>query len=313
MSFEQRLAVVLGAFFLDLIFKDPDYPCHPVRLLGKSVSVSEALFYGMRGKRLAGLLSYISVAVFWGGVGFVLKDYWWGHLFFLYSFVAAGQLWKEVEIVADFLEKGRLDRAKERLAMLVTRDVSSFGENEIVRSSVETLAENTSDALFGPVLFYLLGDLPGLFVYKVTETGDSMVGYKNKRYKEFGLVFAKMDDLFNFVPSRLCALFTVLASYVLGLNVRQAVSCVLKHAGLHSSPNAGYPEAAFAGALGIRFGGVYSYFGERVFKVPIGEDRTGPSQEILKRALVLSRVTVLLFILSLPAVQLLRETLYLPF
>ena len=307
------MAVVLGAFFLDLIFKDPDYPLHPVRLLGKSVSASEALFYGMGRKRLAGLLSYLSVAVFWSGVGFALKDYWWIHLFFLYSFVAAGQLWKEVEVVADLLEKGRLDQAKERLAMLVTRDVSAFGEREVVRSCIETLAENTSDALFGPVLFYLLGDLPGLFVYKVTETGDSMVGYKNERYREFGFVFAKMDDLFNLVPSRLCAIFAVAASSILGLNVKQSIHCVLKHAGLHSSPNAGYPEAAFAGALGIRFGGIYSYFGKEVFKVPIGEDITEPSLEVLKRALVLSKVTVLLFILSLPAVQLLRETLRLPF
>ena len=295
MPLECRLKLLIVAFLIDAVLGDPHYRLHPVRLIGCSVKLGESLFYDSQ-KKLAGVTCYLFLALFWLSLGFILEGYWFFHLFFLYSFLATGQLWKEVRKVAKLVDEGELDCARSKLSLLVTRDTTDFREDEIVRTALETLSENTSDGFFGPVLFYLLGGLPLLFLYKFTETADSMVGYKNDRYLHFGWAFARADDVLNFVPSRLCALFVVFSSFVLGFNFKSAFYC-LKYASLHESVNAGYPEAAFAGALGIRFGGFYRYFGRRVFKFPLGEDEIKLDTNALERGLCLSVTSVVLFML----------------
>lgn len=301
MSLEYRIKLLVFAFFIDALLGDPHYRLHPVRLIGDSVELGERLFYGFKHKKLAGFVCYALLALMWLLLGFALEGCWFLHLFFLYSFLATGQLWKEVREIGKLVKKGRLNRARSKLSLLVTRDTSTFGEDDIVRTALETLSENTSDGFFGPAFFYILGGIPFLFLYKFTETADSMVGYKNDRYLHFGWAFAKADDILNFVPSRLCALFIVFSSFVLGFDYKNATRC-LKYASLHESLNAGYPEAAFAGALGIRFGGFYRYFGKQVFKFPLGEDNIVPNVNSLEKGLFLSVTSVVLFMLFACAV-----------
>ncbi len=296
MNLHHRALILGGAFLLDMLLKDPNYPLHPVRVVGGSIGYAESLFY-RRGTRLEGFATYLLVASFWMCLGYVLDKWWVAHLFFLYSFIAPSQLWKEVVSVARCLERGDITGARGRLGMLMTRDTTCLSGEDAVRCALETLAENTSDAFFGPALAYLVGGLPLLFLYKATETGDSMVGYRNERYRHFGFFFAKADDVLNLIPARLCFLFCCLGALVLGLDWRGSLRLV-RYAPMRESPNAGWPEAAFAGALGVMLGGVYSYFGREVFKFPIGEDRETPTCIHIYRGVALSAVSCVMFVLS---------------
>ncbi len=297
-----RLPVLCAAFALDLVIGDPSYPLHPVRLIGKSISQIERVIYPLAPGYLGGFLLFAVCSVFWTAVGFLLAPFWWAHLFLLYSFLAEGQLIREVISVARSLSCGELDRARSLLSYLVTRDTGSFDASEVSRCALETLAENTSDGFFGPAIAYLVGGLPLLLLYKVVETGDSMVGYKTERYRRFGFFFARADDLFNYIPARVCALFLALAAPMLGASPLYVLRRTFHMASLHESPNAGWPEAAFASILGIRFGGVYVYFKRKVFKTPLGEDKTLPPDvaSIYAGALI-SLCSCILFTLSCAA------------
>ncbi len=286
MSFEERVLVLGAAFFLDLALGDPEYRLHPVRLIGGTVSLAERLLWRPRG-RLWGVAAALGVVFLWVAVALFLSGFLPAELFFLYSFLAQGELLRRVWRVCWLAASGRVQEARNSLSLLVTRDTEVLDGQELVRCSVETLAENTSDGFFGPAFYYLLGGLPLLFAYKVVETADSMVGYKSERYRDFGWAFARLDDALNFVPSRLCALFVCFSSLLLGWGFAGPLGR-LRFARLHESPNAGYPESAFSGALGVRLGGFYSYFGKLVFKVPLGEDKAPPTFDVCARALILS-------------------------
>lgn len=197
MTFEQRCVIVVIAFAIDVILKDPDYKFHPVRLIGKTVSHAEQIFYPLRNKYMAGTLCFFFLSSFLAYfLSYFEREMGVLRYFFVYSFIAAGQLWKEIGEIDLYLKQKSKEKARKKLSFLVTRDVSGFSSTDIVKTSLETLAENTCDAIFGPLFWYLLGGLPMLFAYKVIETGDSMVGYKTERYREFGFAFAKLDDVF---------------------------------------------------------------------------------------------------------------------
>ena len=299
MSFEDRALVAVLAFFLDLILKDPNYSLHPVRLIGKTLTFFEGPFYRINGGYLGGFLCYIFTVAFWLVLSFVFRSFLPLELFFVYSFVAAGQLWKEVEEIERLLKVGRMGDAKRRLSFLVTRDVEHLSKKGVALTALESLAENTSDGILGPLFWYVVGGLPLLFMYKVTETGDSMVGYKNERYRRFGFFFAKMDDLLNLVPARLTAIFVAFGCYMLSGRVKDVLRCCLKGASLHESPNAGYPEAAFSGCLGVFFGGWHRYFGRWVFKVPVGVYFDEVPEDVLERGILLSKLSTLLFLITI--------------
>jgi adenosylcobinamide-phosphate synthase len=168
--------------------------------------------------------------------------------------------------VARLVEKGRLAEARSRLGRIVGRDTEGLPAPEVLRGALETVAENSSDGVVAPLFFLGLGGVLGWgpllgLAYKAVNTLDSMVGYRNERYENFGKASALLDDLANWVPARLTVLLVAAASALLGEDGRGALRVAWRDGRLHKSPNSGYPEASFAGALGVRLGGTNTYAG----------------------------------------------------
>ncbi len=268
----------LVGYLLDLLLGDPPGWPHPIRFLGRVIEGWEEVFY--RPRVLEGALFWLAVmgtafAVVLGVLGVVAiipqKAGAAILAYFVYAGLATRSLHYESRRVEEALARGTLEEARARLAMVVGRDTTELGPEEIRRAVIETVAENLADGVVAPMFFTLLLGLPGLFLYKAVNTMDSMVGYKNYRYARFGMVAARADDVVNFLPARLTALLMVLAAAVVGLDPRGAWRILRRDARVASSPNAGWPEAAMAGALGVRLGGPSTYFGQAVDKPYIGD------------------------------------------
>jgi adenosylcobinamide-phosphate synthase len=268
----------LAGYLLDLLLGDPPHWPHPIRLLGRVIEYWETLLYQPRvaagalcwlavmGTTCAGILGVLAAATALpGAAGAALLTYC------LYAGLATRSLHQESRRVEGALTRGDLEAARTRLARIVGRETAHLGPEEMRRAVLETVAENLADGVVAPMFFALLLGLPGLFLYKAANTMDSMVGYKNDRYAKFGKVAARADDVLNFLPARLTALLMVVAAGALGLNPKAARHILRRDAGCASSPNAGWPEAALAGALGVRLGGPSTYFGRVVDKPFIGD------------------------------------------
>jgi adenosylcobinamide-phosphate synthase len=194
-----------------------------------------------------------------------------------------------------------LPEARKSVSKIVGRDPSHLDESGVSKAALESLAENASDGIVAPVLWYALLGLPGLAVYKAINTADSMIGHKSEKYLHFGWAAARLDDLVNIPASRLTGLLFAVASRPLDLQeVKRVIAIMRRDAPKHGSPNAGWPEAAMAAALGLRFGGPRSYAGERVDLPWMGEGRTTMNRDDIKRGLKLfSRAMWLLLALLL--------------
>ena len=284
------VSAVLG-IILDIIFGDPDWIPHPVVLIGKLISAMEKLLRRVspatpEGMQKAGLViaivvpavSFIVSAVllyaaykinFW--LWFVLNTFW------SFQIPASGCLARESKKVYDGLEKNDLQGARKQLSYLVGRETSELSETEVINAAVETVAENTSDGVTAPVLFMFFGGTPLGFFYKAVNTLDSMIGYRNEKYEYFGKYSAKLDDIMNFVPSRICGLLMVVSSFICSENHREAWHIFRRDRKNHLSPNSAQTESVAAGALGIQLGGPHVYFGKVVDKPFIG-DKTRESQ-----------------------------------
>jgi len=268
----------LLACLLDLLLGDPpDWP-HPVRLLGRIIKYWESTLYQPRVG--AGALFWLAVMgttviLIFGVLGLIaLLPPWLGLvvlIYFLYTGLAMRSLHLESLRVEAALERQDLDGARANLAMIVGRETGRLTPEEVRRAVMETVAENLADGVVAPMFFTLLLGLPGLFFYKAANTMDSMVGYKNYWYAQFGKVAARADDVLNFIPARLTALLIIITAALLGQDWRGACRTLWRDRGHAASPNAGWPEAAMAGALGVRLGGPATYFGRLVEKPHIGE------------------------------------------
>ncbi len=272
--------LIISAFCLDLLFGDPRPLPHPVVHIGRLVNRLELLLAGMIGRRrdtgalLVFLTLLISGGVAWGlialgglfapAVGFAIS------LWLAWTTLALHSLHKESRVVAKLVEQGQLEEARSALALIVGRQTSHLDEEGILRACIETVAENTSDGLVAPLFYLFIGGPVLAILYKAVNTLDSMIGYRDDRYRELGWAAAKLDDLANLVPARLTAVLMALAAFPLGLSGFKALKVVFRDARLPASPNAGYPEAAAAGALGIQLGGPAVYFGEVTDKPRLG-------------------------------------------
>jgi adenosylcobinamide-phosphate synthase len=196
----------------------------------------------------------------------------------------------EAEAVAAHLRRGDLPAAREQLTHLVGRRTDTLGEAEIARAAVESVAENTSDAVVAPLLWGAVAGLPGLLAYRAVNTLDAMVGHHSPRYENFGFASARADDAANYLPARLTAALTAVAAPLAGGSGRAALAAARADGRRHPSPNAGVAEAAFAGALGVRLGGRNDY-GSHVEDRPVlGADGRAPATADIARAARLSRV-----------------------
>jgi adenosylcobinamide-phosphate synthase len=279
------------AYLLDLLLGDPPGWPHPVRLLGSIIQYWESVLY--RARVGAGALFWLAVMATTGvlifgvmGVAALLPP--WGGIavltYFLYTGLATRSLHQESLKVETALVKGDLDRARASLSMIVGRETSHLSQEDMRRAVIETVAENLADGVVAPMFFTLMLGLPGLFFFKAANTMDSMVGYKNYWYAHFGKVAARADDVLNFIPARLTALLMIPTAAALGLDWRGAWHILRRDRKRAASPNAGCPEAAMAGALGVRLGGPSVYFGRLVDKPFIGEASQPLDQERYRQA-----------------------------
>lgn len=280
MIFIMRYSIV---YIMDLILGDPHWFPHPVRFIGKLITLLEKLLYRFSCKKFTGgVLAILTI-----GITFLISFYLAKlspilEIFFLYTTLATKSLADEGFRVCKVLVEGDMEKAKKELAYLVSRDTNSMDVTQIVRSILETISENTVDGVIAPMFFAFVGSfftiegvslaLPFAMGYKAINTLDSMVGYKNDKYIDFGMLSAKIDDMANFIPARIAGGFIIpMGAFLLRMDYRSAWRIFFRDRLNHSSPNSGHSEAAFAGALGVQFGGRTSYFGKWHDKPTIGD------------------------------------------
>ncbi|MDC7789529.1 adenosylcobinamide-phosphate synthase CbiB [Rhodoplanes sp. TEM] len=205
--------------------------------------------------------------------------------------IAAGSLDRHVGAVARALDAEGLDSARREVAKIVGRDPATLDEAAVCRAAIESLAENASDGVTAPAFWFLALGLPGMLAYKAVNTADSMIGHRTARHGAFGWAAARLDDLVNLPASRLTGLMLVAAAAVVpGASARGAWTAMRRDAGKHTSPNAGWPEAAMAGALGLRLAGPRIYAGTRVEAAWMGDGRADATAADVHRAILLYRV-----------------------
>jgi adenosylcobinamide-phosphate synthase len=277
---------ISAAYIADLIFGDPLGYLHPVKLIGRTISFFEKKFLrwvdsSLNQRFLGGVLVVMIVS----GAGIftwaIIRMAGWIHpifsyiatIFFAYTTLATRNLYDEAKKVIDTIEQGNLILARKEMGYLVSRDTDHLDEKEIYRALIETVSENTSDGIVAPLFFLAIGGAPLAMAYKALNTLDSMVGYKNKRYRYFGWASARADDLANFIPARITAFLFVLSSFILRKDWKDSGRMVWRDGRKNLSPNSGYPEAAVAGALGVQLGGENIYFGIPQEKPLIGEPK----------------------------------------
>lgn len=275
---------LLAAFLLDILLGDPrGYP-HPVKLIGKLIEVLDHLFYRathspLLQKLAGGLLVFLVVGISYGAAFLLLygatkiDPLLAGVLsaLLIYTTIAARDLSRHAAAIYDGLMGGSLEKARERLGHIVGRDTASLDESEIVRATVETVAENTTDGVTAPLFFAALGGAPLALAYRAVNTLDSMIGHKDDKYLHFGWAAARLDDLANYLPARITALVLLVTAFLISPNGKNTLTILLRDGRKHPSPNAGLMEAGFAGVLGVRLGGENWYNGEKVLYPFLGE------------------------------------------
>ncbi len=274
MEYIIAVSPLLLGWILDRILGDPSWLLHPVVGYGKIISFFEHRLNIGEGRKVKGAVMAIFLVLFvfmivWF-VLLLLSPFPLVKIFVetvgVFYCLAGTTLSQEVKMVFKACGEG-LAVARKQIARIVGRDTGSLDEQEIKTAALETLAENLSDGVIAPMFWYLLLGLPGMMAYKMVNTLDSMIGYKNERYKDFGCFAAKMDDVANYIPARLTSFLMILSAGRMSL-----FRFVKKYGRCHASPNSGWPEAALAGILDCRFGGTHDYFGEAVYKPYIGSN-----------------------------------------
>ena len=279
------LAIFFG-FLLDLAFGDPRWLAHPVVGMGRTITWAEKRLRAAfpdtpQGRRRAGAVLAAALPL----VTFVLSCgvLWLVHLvdwqlrliletLMCYQALATCELRRQTLVVGQRLEEGDLPAARTAVSMVVGRDTACLDEAGVTRAAVETVAENAADGVIAPLFYMALGGGPLALAYKAVNTMDSMIGYKNDKYLDFGRAAARLDDVCNFVPSRLAALLMVCVCPFLGFDAGGAWRIWRRDWSLSTSPNSGQTEAACAGALGLRLLGDAFYFGKLVHKPAVGDD-----------------------------------------
>lgn len=314
------LPLVFG-FLLDSRLGDPTALGHPIIFFGRLIGWGEKRLNRGAHRRIKGVLYngllvlltlLLPAYAFYALAGLGKWGIWLAYFlsFVLIFYMLSGKtLMDEVAAVFRALRRG-LDEGRAQVGRIVGRDTAQLSEQEVRTAALETLAENLSDGVVGPMLAWGLLGAPGMLTYKMINTQDSMVGYLNERYRAYGWFSAKLDDLVNLLPARLTAFFLLLGAGRLDL-----IPFVLREGKKHLSPNSGYPEAALAGLLGCRFGGPHDYFGELVEKPyigtvdrPITDEDLARSLRFFKRAswlaLLFSLLLRLVLLVTFPLLQL---------
>lgn len=303
---------LLFGFLIDCVLGDPYSLPHPIRLIGSLIAGFEKLLRSrIKNERTAGTVLVITVLILSAGVPLALLMICYkinlilgiaAESIMCYYLVAARCLRNESMKVHDAFAENDTEKARQAVSMIVGRDTKCLDRDGIIRAAVETVAENTSDGVTAPMFYMALGGAVGGFFYKAANTMDSMLGYTNDKYINFGRTAAKLDDVLNYIPSRLTALLMILSAYILRFDGKNAFRIWKRDRRKHASPNSAQTEAVCAGALDVRLAGDAYYFGELHKKPFIGDDIRPIENEDIRRANRLMYMTsILMLILSLAA------------
>ncbi len=332
---QNRICLLVAAFILDLLLGDPRGSWHPVQGIGWLITKTECLMQRLLGselpparaeetyahrpaaERFAGLLEVLIVCGASLAAYKIVKALLYrlhpvlGMLFGLllsWQLIACRSMWNAAMEVYRPLREGDLTAARTAVSMIVGRDTTELDREGITRAAVESVAESTSDGVTAPLFFLALCGPEGMLLYKAVNTMDSMIGYRNERYRYFGTAAARLDDLLNYIPSRLTALLMILAAGILRAagktryDPANALRVWRRDRRKHPSPNSAQTEAACAGALGVQLAGDARYFGVLHHKPTLGDPLREIEAEDIRRALILMTAASLLMIIFLAAV-----------
>lgn len=302
------LPLIIG-FLLDCILGDPYNLPHPVRLIGNLISKLEVIIRKIFPKKeyFGGILLSVIVLIISTSVptGILILCYylndWVGIIaesIMCYYLLAAKCLKVESMKVYNAIADGDIEKSRKAVSMIVGRDTENLNENGIIKAAVETVAENTSDGVTAPIFYIMFGGASLGFFYKAANTMDSMLGYKNDKYINFGRFSARLDDLLNFIPSRLTALIMILSAYIMRLDGKNAMKIWKRDRFNHASPNSAQTESVCAGALNVTLAGDAYYFGKLYRKKTIGDDIRPIENEDIRRADRLMYCTTIITVIT---------------
>ncbi|MGM0613808.1 MAG: adenosylcobinamide-phosphate synthase CbiB, partial [Bacteroidota bacterium] len=289
---------LIAGLLLDTLIGDPRWLPHPIRLFGKAIAAMERQFNKGSGKKLKGFfiaifLVIVTGAVFLAIIVFVgeypVIYYPVASVFVFYGLANRSLIDEALKVNRKLNNEGLLS-GREQLSQIVGRETSELSENQVRSAVLETLSENLSDGVIAPLFYYFIGGIPLMFAYKMVNTLDSMIGYKNDKYKKFGFFAAKLDDVLNYIPARITAFLIALAGFS-----GRALQFIRRYGNKHSSPNAGYPEAALAGVLNCRFGGPNYYHNQLVNKPYIGAYEKNLGNKDLFKTIKINILVALIF------------------
>lgn len=288
------LSIYTG-YILDLVIGDPYSFPHPVRYIGKLIKIIEKNIRKIartpKALKISGfilwaltvgityLITYLVVEL----SGFNQVVYFIANSIIIYTTLATKCLKDEAIKIYNVLKTGDLEKSRIQLSYIVGRDTANLTKPEIIRATVETVAENTVDGIIAPMFYAFIGGAPLAMAYKAINTLDSTVGYKNDKYMDLGFTSAKIDDIANYIPARISVILMTIGSLILGYDYKKSFKISIRDRKNHKSPNCAFSEGAVAGALGVQLGGTNIYFGKEVYKPTIGDkNREIQTDDIVK-------------------------------
>jgi len=303
------IVLVFSSYIVDLVVGDPRWPLHPVRLMGRLIAFFDRFLKRKSHwliERLKGILMVLFVIVVSFLCTYLLIELarrlhplagviMW--VFLAYTTLSTRDLLHHARSVQKAIIKGDIEEARLRLSLIVGRDTKSLFKKEIVKATIESIAENTNDGIVAPLFYLFLGGPAVAMCYKAINTIDSMIGHRNEKYANFGWFGAKLDDVANFIPARISGLLISIGSFLLGSGIKKPFRMMMRDRKKHSSPNSAVSEAAMAGALSIQLGGVYAYQGIRIERPTIGDPEKVISQTMITKALFISIMTSILMVI----------------
>lgn len=302
----------LLAIAIDRLVGDPRSNIHPVVMIGNLITFFEGKLLRLQHSSFlknltGGILVILVLGITYGATWWIIQllgmIHPWAQFIggaILLSFtIAPDSLAKAGNEIYDYLLAGDLKQAQHKVGWIVGRDTDKLDVGEVTRATVETIAENIVDGIISPLFYFVIGGVPLAFMYRAVNTLDSMVGYKNDKYQDFGMCAARVDDVFNYIPARLTGILLLLTAMLLRFNVYGTISSIWQDAAKHPSPNSGFAEAGVAGALGIRLGGLNYYGGLASQRAYMGMARTDLGPIHIKQTIQMMYVATLLFAIGI--------------
>lgn len=301
--------LMVGAVILDRLVGDPRTSFHPVVVIGNFIAwlerrLLQAQHSPLRKKLSGALLVILVLAVVYGIAWLIMAALqqvhpWAGYVggAVLLSFTISPRSLAEAgREIAGYLLSGNMEQARYKVGWIVGRDTADLSTPEVTRATVETVAENIVDGIISPLFYALIGGVPLACLYRAVNTMDSMLGYKNDKYRDFGMTAARVDDVFNYIPARITGLLIILAAALLEHNAGRAWTAIRRDAAKHPSPNSGFAEAGVAGALGVRLGGLNYYGGVASLRAYMGEETCELAPRHIEETIQIMYVVTLLFL-----------------